>query len=195
MLGHPKPKEYTAIEDEETANLSETESNEDFLQHKNRRYVRSRQSVWVPWVRCNTAGTILLVAIAAAAVCQCYSSLVFVANRVYADPLPAAPLYDYYWGSRGYGFAPPAVFARRLNHCVDVLQQHLMCHADLEPFVSNWRVGQEKPYADFAVRKTCVDFDYLLEWSERHKDPRHTELVRLLRSPHPLLCTSQIPPS
>ncbi|KAK8075340.1 hypothetical protein PG997_010003 [Apiospora hydei] len=65
----------------------------------------------------------------------------------------------------------PAVFARHLEHCVDVLRQHLVCHADLEAFVVNWRVGQEKPYADFAVRKTCVDFEHLLEWSKRHKDP------------------------
>jgi hypothetical protein len=84
--------------------------------------------------------------------------------------------YDYYWGVQ-YGFTPPAVFARHLNHCVDVLRQHLMCHADLEPFTFNWRVGQTKPYADFAVKKTCVDFDYLLEWSETNKDPLHEERV------------------
>ncbi|KAI1859090.1 hypothetical protein JX265_010567 [Neoarthrinium moseri] len=84
--------------------------------------------------------------------------------------------YDYYWGSE-YGFAPPAVFVRHLNHCVDMLRQHLMCHADLEPFTFNWRVGQTKPYADFGIQKTCVDFDYLLNWAERHKNPRHEELV------------------
>jgi hypothetical protein len=86
--------------------------------------------------------------------------------------------YDYYWGEE-YGFAPPAVFARHLNHCVEMLRQHLMCHTDLEPFTFNWRVGQTKPYADFSIQKTCVDFNYLLEWSETHKDPRHEELVSL----------------
>ncbi|KAI0833979.1 hypothetical protein F5Y06DRAFT_307310 [Hypoxylon sp. FL0890] len=94
--------------------------------------------------------------------------------------------YDYYWGSR-YGFAPPAVFERHLNHCVDMLRQHLMCHADLEPFTFNWRKGQDKPYADFNIRKTCVDFDYLLEWAESHKDPQHEERWRELEKPDGVL--------
>ncbi len=90
--------------------------------------------------------------------------------------------YDYYWGSK-YGFAPPAVFTRHLNHCIDMLRQHLMCHPDLEPFTFNWRKGQFKPYADFNIQKKCVDFEYMLEWTERHKDPRHTELWMELKKP------------
>ncbi|KAK7984725.1 hypothetical protein PG988_002347 [Apiospora saccharicola] len=271
MLGHQKPKVYTPVDDEEAAGLSEAGSNETLLCHKNRGHVRRDQSVWIPRVRCNTAGTILLAALAAATVVvtiQCtiwyerrgsnaprarpafsplygMTEIPFITkyadhstapnasnpshiyrldpcpevdaawtriatadgvypmssadvSRIGKDPSYAAfhllhclnavrkglvTTYDYYWGSRGYGFAPPAVFARHLNHCVDVLRQHLMCHADLEPFVFNWRVGQEKPYADFAVRKTCVDFDYLLDWSERHKDPRHTELWKTIQKP------------
>ncbi|KAI1206351.1 uncharacterized protein F4807DRAFT_439769 [Annulohypoxylon truncatum] len=94
--------------------------------------------------------------------------------------------YDYYWGAK-YGFQPPAIYERHLNHCVEMLRQHLMCHADLEPFTFNWREGQAKPYADFNIQKTCVDFDYLLEWSERNKDPRHEELWRALEKPEDAL--------
>lgn len=94
--------------------------------------------------------------------------------------------YHHYWGSH-YGFTPPIVFARHLNHCLDMLRQHLMCHADLEGFTFDWREGQEKPYADFGIRKTCVDFDYLLEWNEKHRDPRHAELWRQLEKPEGVL--------
>ncbi|KAK8008387.1 hypothetical protein PG991_010938 [Apiospora marii] len=291
MLGLPKPKEYTAVEDEEAADLSETESNENLLHDQKKRRVRHHKSNWIPQVRCNTAGTVLLAALTAATVLVTIQCTIWYERRgsnaprirpafsplydmttipfvtKYADhstapnasdpshiyrlapspevdaawtriatadgvyPISAADVtrlgkdptyavdappswgfppdkqklmgleafhllhclnavrkglvttYDYYWGSRGYGFAPPAVFARHLDHCVDVLRQHLMCHADLEPFVFNWREGQEKPYADFAVRKTCVDFDYMLEWAERRKDPRHNELWKNIKKP------------
>ncbi|KAK6860444.1 hypothetical protein PG995_004080 [Apiospora arundinis] len=292
MLGQPKPNEYTAVEDEEAADLlSEPESNEELLQRARTGKKRLRGPRWIPRVRCNTAGSVLLAALAVVTVLitiRCtfwyerrgsnaprfrpaFSPLYDMANiplvTKYADHstapnasdpshiyrLPPSPEvdaawtriasadgvypisvadvvrmgknpalavdapaswgfpadkpkmmgieafhllhclnavrkglvtnYDYYWGSRGYGFAPPAVFARHLDHCVDVLRQHLMCHADLEPFVFNWRRGQEKPYADFAVRKTCVDFDYLLEWTEKHKDPRREELWKAIQKP------------
>ncbi|KAF7535372.1 hypothetical protein G7054_g5427 [Neopestalotiopsis clavispora] len=94
--------------------------------------------------------------------------------------------YDYYWGSH-YGFAPPAVFARHLNHCVDMLRQHLMCHADLVPFTFDWRIGQTKPYADFGIQKTCIDFDYLLDWVEENKDPLAEERWRALEKPEGVL--------
>lgn len=94
--------------------------------------------------------------------------------------------YDHYWGST-YGFEPPITFARHLNHCTDILRQHLMCHADLEAFTFDWREGQNKPYADFEIKKTCVDFDYLLEWMETHRNPRHAEVWRLLEKPEDVL--------
>lgn len=90
--------------------------------------------------------------------------------------------YDYYWGAR-YGFTPPAVFTRHLNHCVDILRQHLMCHADLEGFVFNWRETQVKPYADFDIKKKCIDFNYLLEFAESHRNQHQTELWKLLEKP------------
>ncbi|KAK7962082.1 uncharacterized protein PG986_002907 [Apiospora aurea] len=271
MLGHLKPKEYTAVEDKEAADLSETESYENPL-NKIQRQARRPQSQWIPRVDCNAVGSILLAAFTAVTVLSTIQCTIWYERRgsnaprfrpafsplhhmtdipftqttsnyrlprspevdaawtriatadgvyplsgadvarlgkdpAYAISAPASwgfppdqpklmgieafhllhclnavrkglvTTYDYYWGPRGYGFAPPAVFARHLDHGVDVLRQHLMCHADLEAFVFNWRRGQEKPYADFAARKTCVDFEYLLEWAERHKDPRHDELV------------------
>ncbi len=62
-----------------------------------------------------------------------------------------------------------------------------MCHPDLEPFTFNWRKGQYKPYADFEIQKKCVDFDYLLDWMEKHRDPRHKELWKSLERPEGVL--------
>ncbi|KAK8016829.1 hypothetical protein PG993_015018 [Apiospora rasikravindrae] len=295
MFGHPKSKEYRAVEDEEAADLSETESDENLL-HKSQGQARRPPPPWIPRVCCNAAGSVLLAVFTAVTVLVTIQCTIWYERRgsnapryrpafcdtavrydryplhhqvrrplprpqrlgpephlppppspevdavwtriatadgvypisaadvsrlgkdpSYAVDAPAAwnfppdkpklmgleafhllhclnavrkglvTTYDYYWGARGYGFAPPAVFARHLDHCVDVLRQHLMCHADLEPFVFNWRVGQEKPYADFAVRKTCVDFEYLLEWAEEHKDPRHTELWKSIQKPEGVL--------
>ncbi|KAI1440216.1 hypothetical protein F5Y02DRAFT_360718 [Annulohypoxylon stygium] len=292
MPGRPVSKEYAAVDDEEAPCLSETESTENFLDDDRRRV--KRRSIWIPQVRCNAAGSILVVVCIVAIILVTIQCTIWYERRgsnaprwrpafsplydmmevplitTYSDHSPAPNIsdpkhiyrldpspevdaawsriatadgvypmsasdvvragkdpelavdapdswgfppgkskmmgieafhllhclnalrkslvttYDYYWGAR-YGFEPPAIFERHLNHCVDMLRQHLMCHADLEPFTFNWRVGQAKPYADFNIRKTCVDFDYLLEWSEKHKDPRHEELWAALEKPEDAL--------
>lgn len=46
-----------------------------------------------------------------------------------------------------------------------------MCNADLELYTYEWREGQPVKYPDFGVRKTCKDFDVLLEWLEEKQPP------------------------
>ncbi|KAI1451980.1 hypothetical protein F4805DRAFT_449311 [Annulohypoxylon moriforme] len=60
MSGRPKFKEYAAVDDEETACLSEVDSTESFLGVNQRRV--KHPSIWIPRVRCNAAGSILGVA-------------------------------------------------------------------------------------------------------------------------------------
>jgi hypothetical protein len=76
--------------------------------------------------------------------------------------------YDYYWG-REYGFTPKSNFERHLNHCLDILRQTLMCHADVEAVVFNWRETQVAPYPDFGVYRTCKNWDVLFDWTEKNK--------------------------
>jgi len=94
--------------------------------------------------------------------------------------------YDYYWGSE-YGFTPPLDFAHHLDHCLTVLRLHLMCHPDLEPFTFTWREGQIKPYADFEIRKSCINYDNIVEWRDKLQGPRHPELWRALYKPKGVL--------
>lgn len=60
MPSRPKVKEYTAVDEEEAVYLSEADSSESFLGGNKKRARHS--SIWVPRVRCNVAGSILLVA-------------------------------------------------------------------------------------------------------------------------------------
>lgn len=61
MSGRPQStKEYTPVDDEEAACLSEADSSETLLTGSQKR--AKRQSVWIPRVRCNTAGSVLVAA-------------------------------------------------------------------------------------------------------------------------------------
>lgn len=43
-----------------------------------------------------------------------------------------------------------------------------MCHADVEVVTFNKIHGVDGPFANFAVDRTCRNFDALLEWKERN---------------------------
>jgi hypothetical protein len=90
--------------------------------------------------------------------------------------------YDYYWGSK-YGYAPPLDFEHHLDHCMTVLRLHLMCHPDLEPFTFNWREGQVKPYADFEILKSCVDYEKILELSTKLQGPQNKAVWKTMSKP------------
>ncbi|EOD45791.1 putative tat pathway signal sequence protein [Neofusicoccum parvum UCRNP2] len=76
--------------------------------------------------------------------------------------------YQYYWGDR-YGLDPPIMFSSHLNHCMDVLRQNIMCHADVEVITYDWRETQLHPFPNFGINKKCRDFNAVLEWQERTK--------------------------
>jgi hypothetical protein len=58
MSARPKSEEYTAITDEETAFLSEEDISETF--HSGNQKCARNASVWIPRIRCNGTGSILL---------------------------------------------------------------------------------------------------------------------------------------
>ncbi|PQE19432.1 tat pathway signal sequence protein [Rutstroemia sp. NJR-2017a BBW] len=72
--------------------------------------------------------------------------------------------YDQYYS------APPDTLQRdHKNHCVHMLLQNIMCHADVEIISHNWVHNdhipdpKERPFPDFNVVKQCRDFDRLLD--------------------------------
>lgn len=78
--------------------------------------------------------------------------------------------YQYYWGAR-YGFEPPFMWENHVNHCVDILLQDLMCHADVSPVTYTWVEDQAAPYPDFGIQRQCRDFDALVRWREANMVP------------------------
>jgi hypothetical protein len=76
---------------------------------------------------------------------------------------------DYYYGEHNI---PSALHREHKKHCVHMLLQNLMCHADVEVIPHYW-VHNEKipdpktrPFPDFNVVKLCRNFDALLGWAK-----------------------------
>ncbi|KAI0106425.1 hypothetical protein GGR51DRAFT_571362 [Nemania sp. FL0031] len=58
-----------------------------------------------------------------------------------------------------------------LQHCVSILLENLMCHADTELLTMNWIQEADYPFPDFSINKKCRDFETLLNWqAERAVD-------------------------
>ncbi|KAI5927174.1 hypothetical protein F4810DRAFT_652682 [Camillea tinctor] len=87
--------------------------------------------------------------------------------------------FDYYYsqdGALNHSSLPPEHMEHK-KHCIHMLLQNLMCHADVEIITHNWvhyDIADQpnrpfaEPFADFNVIKKCRDFDALLEWAEEN---------------------------
>jgi hypothetical protein len=63
------------------------------------------------------------------------------------------------------------------KHCMHMLLQNLMCHADVDIISHNWvhyknihQLGrpEAEPLADFSIVKQCRNFDSLLDWAKKN---------------------------
>ncbi|KAI0129731.1 hypothetical protein BJ170DRAFT_617379 [Xylariales sp. AK1849] len=82
--------------------------------------------------------------------------------------------FDYYYGDRTTVLPDHALHKK---HCIHMLLQNLMCHADADIITHNWvhyDVADQptrpyaEPLADFSVIKKCRDFDSLLAWTQKN---------------------------
>ncbi|MCJ1312252.1 hypothetical protein MMC25_005926 [Agyrium rufum] len=55
-----------------------------------------------------------------------------------------------------------------LRHCVDILVQNIMCHADAGIHTYNWMDTQPQPFPDFSVNRKCRDFEQLRVYRDMH---------------------------
>ena len=54
------------------------------------------------------------------------------------------------------------------DHCVDDIRQALMCHADTSAVTFDWKPQYRRPWPNFSVDHTCVNWEALDDWaSER----------------------------
>ncbi|KAG6129469.1 hypothetical protein E4U12_004661 [Claviceps purpurea] len=64
-----------------------------------------------------------------------------------------------------------------LNHCVDILFQHISCSNNLNLVTRHWTEGLEYPFPDFSIQAHCINFEKLTEW---HKEAS-VDLKKYLR--------------
>lgn len=57
---------------------------------------------------------------------------------------------------------------RPLDHCVDMLRQHILCNADVGLVTNDWVKGHKTPYPDFSNWHRCRDVEKIWEWNEKH---------------------------
>lgn len=68
--------------------------------------------------------------------------------------------YEYYYGHKG-GFSPPIRWEAHVIHCMGIVRQELICHADPEPVSYIWLENKGTPLADFILNKQYRDHEAL----------------------------------
>jgi len=58
---------------------------------------------------------------------------------------------------------------KHVDHCIEVLRQSVMCHADISLLTWKWADVQEPPFADFHIKHECRNWDNILEWTKQHQ--------------------------
>ncbi|KAI5777085.1 hypothetical protein EDC01DRAFT_624565, partial [Geopyxis carbonaria] len=69
-----------------------------------------------------------------------------------------------YSGSGLYG-CPDTSGSYHTNHCIDILRQAIMCHADTNIVTWDWEPGRDKPVANGTVEHTCRNFEEVFDWT------------------------------
>ncbi|KAL8712175.1 MAG: hypothetical protein Q9220_003609 [cf. Caloplaca sp. 1 TL-2023] len=70
----------------------------------------------------------------------------------------------------GYGDAKPRkrrhgrLWWFHLRHCVDMLMQDQLCHADADIITFNWVDTQSHPWADMSINRKCRDWTQMIQW-------------------------------
>ena len=53
-----------------------------------------------------------------------------------------------------------------LRHCVDMLMQDQMCHADADILTFRWADTQIHPWVDMSINRKCRNFDQIWQWGK-----------------------------
>jgi len=56
-----------------------------------------------------------------------------------------------------------------LDHCADVLRQHIMCTGDTNVVTYNWVEGLNTPWPNFDVQRTCKKFGSIQQWARENE--------------------------
>ncbi|KAG1787771.1 uncharacterized protein HD556DRAFT_1407595 [Suillus plorans] len=76
------------------------------------------------------------------------------------------------WGdhSSGHGaHESPGDFRIHLDHCIEMLRQNIMCHADVTMLTYDWVEGVKDPFPNFRIPHRCRNFEKVLDWVDEHR--------------------------
>ena len=68
-----------------------------------------------------------------------------------------------------------------LRHCIDIIAQNIMCHADADIHTYFWMDTQRQPFPDFSLNRKCRDWDALMQW----RDERAVDMEKYGRMEKP----------
>ncbi|CAG8955465.1 hypothetical protein HYFRA_00010332 [Hymenoscyphus fraxineus] len=61
------------------------------------------------------------------------------------------------------------------GHCIDILRQSIMCHADISPVTMRWGSAQPIPLGNFSSPHECTNWDGIESWAKKRQIPRLME--------------------
>ncbi|KAG2063187.1 hypothetical protein BDR04DRAFT_1111767 [Suillus decipiens] len=73
-----------------------------------------------------------------------------------------------YYGSTDVFQMPLEKVRRHLDHCIEMIRQNIMCHADVTMITWYWVEGHTVPYPNFNTRHRCRNFEKIIDWSVEH---------------------------
>lgn len=65
---------------------------------------------------------------------------------------------------------------RQVYRIIRLNNLQLMCHADVEVALYQWRETRDNPFPDLGMHKVCRDFEALLEWQDEVELKHEPEL-------------------
>lgn len=60
----------------------------------------------------------------------------------------------------------PSMIATHQGHCIEMLRQFVMCHADVGMITHRWVKDYPRPYPDFNTWHQCRNFEDVLQWTK-----------------------------
>lgn len=83
--------------------------------------------------------------------------------------------FEYYYGEKYPGGFNDTDTKHRyhLSHCIYMLLQNILCHANTDVYTHIWTDAIDHPWPDFNIPHKCTDFRAILDWQMGHGVDEH----------------------
>ena len=91
--------------------------------------------------------------------------------------------YDYYFKEKYGGYSPPEFHWKHQKHCLHLVLQGILCHANTEILPHRWVEKEKWPSAQFSIKRQCRNFDKLHSWNMGYALPGQRPRWKTLQKP------------